>query len=193
MTTEEARDPSAAVATATGFSTRDMDELCDATETAIAAGGGFGWLKPPPRQTLEAYWTGVVLVPERTLFVARLDDVICGSVQLVRPSRNNEATAFAAQMTTFFIAPWARGHGLARALVLAVEDTARAEGFTRLNLDLRETQEAAIALYDSLGYARWGTNPNYARVDGRMIAGYYYGKALGKAPSKVKREAEDKA
>ena len=32
-------------------------------------------------------------------------------------------------------------------------------GFAVLNLDLRDTQRAAIRLYESLGYRRWGTHP----------------------------------
>ena len=162
----------------TSFARNDLSDLCDATEAAIEAGGGFGWLSPPPRPTLEAYWRGTLLVPQRILFVARLDGVICGSAQLVRPGDNNEAQAFSAQLQHAFIAPWARGHGLARALTLSVEDEARRAGFTVLTLDVRETQEAAIKLYDSLGYSRWGTNPFYARVNGRYVMGLHYLKTL---------------
>jgi ribosomal protein S18 acetylase RimI-like enzyme len=96
----------------------------------------------------------------------------------VRPPRNNEAQAFAGTLTTNFVAPWARGHGLARALTVAVEDAARADGFHYLGLDVRETLTAAIQLYESLGFVRWGTNPNYAMVDRKMIAGHYYSKRL---------------
>ena len=161
------------------FSGADMHDLCDASEAAIIDGGGFGWLKPPPRHVMEAYWKGVLLVPERDLFVARLDQTIAGSAQLVRPPRYNEAQATVGQLMTSFIAPWARGHGLARMVVLAVEEAARAAGLQILNLDVRETQEAAIALYQSMGYSRWGTHPNYALVNGRWLTGYYYSKVLG--------------
>ena len=77
-----------------------------------------------------------------------------------------------------FVAPYARGHGLARLMMLKVEDRARASGFRVLNLDVRETQTAAIALYESLGYQRWGEHPNYARVKGRTLRGFFYTKAL---------------
>lgn len=156
----------------------DLDDLCDATEAAIEAGGGFGWLAPPERTVLESYWKGALLVPRLRVFVARLDGVICGSAQLLRPAGNNEAQAFSAQLQHAFIAPWARGHGLARALTQAVEDEARRESFTILMLDVRETQEAAIKLYESLGFSRWGTNPFYARVGRRYLAGYHYFKPL---------------
>ena len=160
------------------ISDMDLADLCDATEAAIIDGGGFGWLTPPSRRVLERYWKGVLLVPQRSLFVARLNGAIVGSAQLVRPPRNNEAQVFAATITTNFIAPFARGHGLARDITIAVERAAREDGFSHLTLDVRETQTAAIQLYQSLGYEHWGTNPDYAIVDDEMIAGRYYVKRL---------------
>lgn len=158
--------------------TADLNDLCDAADDAIRAGGGFGWVEPPPRDVMERFWKGVLVVPERVLFVARLDGVVAGSAQLVKPPRNNEAQAHAAQLTTSFVAPWARGHGLARRLTLAVVEEARAVGFRVLNLDVRVTQEAAIALYESLGFRRWGTHPFYALVQGQPLAGHFYCKDL---------------
>jgi ribosomal protein S18 acetylase RimI-like enzyme len=160
------------------FAGTDLEDLCDAADDAIKAGGGFGWLAAPPRHIMESYWRGVLLVPERRLFVARLDGTICGSAQLARPPRHNEAQAFAAQLTSNFIAPWARGHGLARRVVVAVEESARSAGFGILNLDVRDSQSAAIQLYESLGYVRWGSHPAYARVDGQTIPGHFYYKRL---------------
>jgi RimJ/RimL family protein N-acetyltransferase len=163
------------------YSGTDLDDLCDATERAIVEGGGFGWLKPPPRQVLENYWKGVLLVPERRLVVGRLDGTIAGSAQLSRAPRNNEAQAFAGTLTGTFVAPWARGHGLGRGIVLEIEKLARELGLMVLNLDLRDTQKAAIVLYERLGYQRWGTHPVYARVEGRVVPGHYYFKLLDDA------------
>ena len=160
------------------FSDEDMHALCEATHAAIIEGGGFGWVKPPDRRSLESYFRGLLLVPERQVFVARLNGTIVGSAQLVRPPRNNEAQAFSAQLMHSFIAPYARGHGLARLLTLKVEEAARAMKFQVLNLDVRETQQAAISLYESLDYQRWGEHPLYARVRGKTIRGLFYCKQL---------------
>lgn len=156
----------------------DLHDLCDATDMAILDGGGFGWLEPPARETLEAFWRGVLAVPERELFVVRLGGTICGSGQLILPSRNDELQRHAAQIKSAFIAPWARGHGLARDLTLALELRARALKFMILNLDVRATQEAAIRIYDNLGYIRWGSHPAYAWVKGELVEGYFYYKNL---------------
>ena len=156
----------------------DLAALCEAADAAILAGGGFGWLASPGRPGMQRYYRGVLLVPERVLFVARLAGVVVGSAQLVRPSRNNEAQSFACSLMHCFIAPYARGKGLGLKLVRAVEDHARAQGYHILNLDVRETQSAAIALFEKLEYTRWGTHPAYAKVAGRVMGGYYYCKAL---------------
>ena len=168
------------------LSDADLAELCDAAEVAILDGGGFGWLSPPPREAMERFWRGVMVVPERHLFVGRLDGRLGGSAQLIQAPRNNEAQSAIATITSNFVAPWARGHGMARDLTEACEEAARANGVRFINLDVRETQEAAIQLYESLGYERWGTNPNYALVGGRRVSGFYYTKNLrgrGKARS----------
>src|SRR5713226_6142073 len=138
----------------TRYSGTDLDDLCEATESAIVEGGGFGWLKPPPRQVLENFWKGVLLVPERRLVVGRLDGVIAGSAQLSRAPRNTEAQAFAGTITALFVAPWARGRGIGRGILIEIERLACELGLAVLNLDLRDTQRAAIGLYESLGYQR---------------------------------------
>ena len=158
----------------------DLQDLCEATEQAILEGGGFGWLAAPARSGLENFWRGVIQVPERSLFIGRMDGVVAGATQFVRPTRNNEAQSEAAKLTTNFVAPWARGYGLARNLAVAVEEAAVDEGFLVLNLDVRETQAAAIAFYESRGFVRWGQHPRYAKVDGNWIAGYHYFKDLRK-------------
>jgi ribosomal protein S18 acetylase RimI-like enzyme len=166
------------VETVTRLKAGDLNDLCEAAELAIRAEGGFGWLKPPPRETMERYWRGVLTVPERTLFAGRIDGVIAGSLQLVRPPRNNEAQAMAVQVMTAFTAPWARGHGLASRLLEAAEVRALEDGFAVINIDVRGTQSVAVALCETLGYTRWGTHPRYARVDGHFVAGIYYFKDL---------------
>ncbi|HET6605756.1 MAG TPA: GNAT family N-acetyltransferase [Rhodopila sp.] len=160
------------------FVDHDLHALCEATDAAIIDGGGFGWVTPPGRRAMESYFRGVLLVPERELFVARLNGDIVGSAILVRPPRNNEAQAFSAHLMHAYVAPYARGHGLARKLTQGVEDRARELGYHILNLDVRETQAAAIRLYQSMGYIRWGEHPEYALIRGRVVTGFFFYKRL---------------
>ena len=140
-------DPIASVERIEELCANELNDLCDATDAAIQGGGGFGWLDLPARDILERYWQGVIAMPARVLMVARLDNVICGTCQLWKPPVNNEAQKHIVQLTTNFIAPWARGHSLAKKLIEKVEEEALKEGFAVINLDVRETMTEAIALY----------------------------------------------
>ncbi len=170
--------PERLVAKTEQFGRGELVDLCTATVEAIRDGIGFGWVRPPTRQRLEAYWRGVVLVPERVLFLGRVDGSVAGSVQLVKPPPAYEAVHFTTQIDTHFVAPWARGHGLAKQLLEAAEAEARDGGFSVMRLDVRVTQERAIALFESCGYRRWGTLDTYHKVNGDMIAGHFYAKEL---------------
>lgn len=176
--TVQTKDPALHVGRVESLSAGDLNDLCDATDLAIEAGGGFGWVRLPARDILERYWRGVLAMPSRRLFAARLDGTICGAAQLVLPPQNNEAQAHVVQLTGHFIAPWARGRGLSKRLLAAVEAAAAAEGFDVVNLDVRETMEAAVALYEGAGYTRFGEHPFYARLDGKFVRGFYYTKRL---------------
>ncbi len=156
----------------------DLNDLCDATDAAIEGGGGFGWLYIPERPMLERYWQGVIAAPTRLLFVARLDGVICGTTQLILPPGNNEAQAHMVQMTTNFVAPWARGHKLARMLLETVEEKALELGYSVINLDVRKTMIRAIELYEAMGYTKFGEHPLSVRADGKTIESIYYYKNI---------------
>ncbi|MGM0423226.1 MAG: N-acetyltransferase family protein [Pseudomonadota bacterium] len=158
----------------------DMSNLCEITESTINAGGGFGWITAPARESLERYWSGVLAVPQRHLIIARMDGMLCGAVQLVEPTLQNEAQSFAASLLANFVAPWARGYNIGRELAQTLENLAIEKGYTVLNVDIRETQRSAITLFESLGYKKWGENPYYAQIDGKTIKGLYYTKVIAR-------------
>ncbi|MEQ1789697.1 MAG: GNAT family N-acetyltransferase [Rickettsiales bacterium] len=157
----------------TKFRHADLDEICSSTEDAIRDGIGFNWVVPPGSDVLEAYWRGVLIVPDRVLFVGRLEGVLVGSVQLVKPGLSKETSSFCASLEAHFVSPWARGHGLAKMLLEAAEREARAQGFSVIKLNVRETQDRAIKLYEDHGYIYWGTLPYYEFVNAHMIAGKF--------------------
>lgn len=160
------------------FEQSDLDDLCEAADEAIIDGNGFGWLTPPRRAVQEAFWKGVLVVPVRELYCARFESRIVGSGQLVKPFTNNEASGHIAQVATFFIAPYARGHGLAIGLLAVIEKSAAAQNFKILEVDIRETQSAAISLLENNGYERWAVKKNYAWNGKQYVDGYYYKKDL---------------
>jgi GNAT superfamily N-acetyltransferase len=162
----------------------DLDNLCKATEDAINDGIGFNWVSPPMREVIENYWRGVLVVPERELFGGWLDGTLAGSAQLIKPSKSKETTYFAVKLEAHFVAPWARGHGMAVALLEAAEREAAAQGFSIMNICVRETQSRALQIYQEAGYIRWGVLPYFEYVNGKMLAGHHFYKKLD-VPSSI--------
>ncbi len=160
------------------FEKGDLEELCDATELAVLEGGGFGWINPPPRKVLKDYWNGVLIVPERDLVIGRLDKIVAGSCQIVMPSKNNEAQKHICNLTTFFLAPWARGYGISPRLIEYAEKYVLDKGFKVITLDVRETQLRAIEIYKKNGYQCFGSNDYYANVHGKYIKGLFFYKNI---------------
>ena len=147
----------------------DLADLCNITEQAIKAGGGFGWLTVPKRDKLKKYWTGVVLINTNILLVGRLNGVIAGALQISFKDSNNEAQKNIAKIRSHFVAPWARGYGLAKSMIDNSFNISKENNAKCIQLDIRETQEAAIQLFKTKGFIKWGENPYYAYINGSLI------------------------
>ena len=156
----------------------DLADLCNITEQAIQAGGGFGWLFVPPRNILKKYWNGLVLINYKKLLVGRLNGVIAGALQLSFQPLNNEAQKNIANIQSHFVVPWARGYGLAKEMVDFAINSSKENTVKCLQLDIRETQETAIHFFKSKGFIQWGENPYYAFVNGKFIKGLYFYKNI---------------
>ena len=67
-----------------------------------------------------------------------------------------------------YVTPRARGTGIGRAVVSRAVEVARGmEGVTTIQLGCSENSTAAAALYKSLGFVHWGTEPDALHVGGR--------------------------
>ena len=165
------------------FNVMDLEDICDATVDTMKETVGFNIgtqnIKEQQRDQIIKYWQGALLVPERSVFVGRLDGVIAGAVQLVKPSAGNHTSMFSCNLDNHFVAPWARGFGLSNAMLESAEIEARKLGFSIIRLSIRETSEAAIKVFEKRGYIRWGILPKYEIDQDRIVAGYFYYKELG--------------
>ncbi len=59
------------------------------------------------------------------------------------------------------IRPELRGRGLGRGLVRAAEEAFRADGFTRITLEVRPSNAGALRFYEALGYRKVYQVPEY--------------------------------
>ena len=164
------------------FEKGELEELTSATMNAIQEGIGFGWIKKPAKNKIIEYWKGVILVPNRWLFVGKYKGIISGSIQVVTFSSTNEAAIFRVFIDTHFVATWARGHGLAKLLLEEAEKECKLNNYSHVLLDVRETQKRAIKLYEQIGYKLWGELPVYHKLENKkMVSGKYYFKDLGES------------
>lgn len=162
------------------FQTRDLArQLEELLIDAVDSGASIGFL--PPLRAAEAaeYWNSVMRAMEeghRVLIAAVEDGKVQGAVQLACETRENGRHR--AEAMKLFVHRRARRRGLARQLMLAAEEAARARGITLILMDTRKGGEAE-GLCDSLGYVRWGEVPGYARsADGELHATVFYYRTL---------------
>jgi putative acetyltransferase len=92
--------------------------------------------------------------PEVTLFVARENGVAlaCGAFQL-----HGDGTA---EIKSMFVAPQARGHGIGRKVLEAIEAAVRGR-VNALRLETGVKQLPAIRLYEAAGFRRRGPFGSY--------------------------------
>jgi GNAT superfamily N-acetyltransferase len=89
-----------------------------------------------------------VVVPRSTFLIGRLGGraVACGALRLLEGDM--------AEVKRMYVEPAARGRGLAKRLLAALEDAARRMGYVTLRLETAHRQPEAIRLYESAGYLR---------------------------------------
>ena len=88
--------------------------------------------------------------PDGGFFVAYADGVPAGCGGW----RTLSGDDMVAEVKRMYVAPEFRGHGVAKALVRALEDNARAAGRKQMWLETGDLQPEAIVLYETCGYQR---------------------------------------
>tara|TARA_Y100001970_G_scaffold227043_1_gene280864 strand:- start:863 stop:1399 length:537 start_codon:yes stop_codon:yes gene_type:complete len=178
MTTQLKEKINISVDVINSLSEVDLADLCNITEQAISAGGGFGWLRAPTRDILNNYWKSITDDKLCKLIVGRLNGVIAGTLQLSYEAPNIESRKNIAQIKRQFVAPWARGYGLAKSMIDFSEHIAKEDNIKSIQLSVRETQDAAVQLFTGKDYKKWGENPFYAFINGSFVKGIYFFKNL---------------
>jgi GNAT superfamily N-acetyltransferase len=113
---------------------------------------------------------------ERILVVAELDGDVVGMAQLVRSGATN--ARHRAEVRRVTVASAARGRGVGRGLMTAVEEAARAHGLTLLWLTTHADTDAD-RFYEAIGYTRLGVVPSYSRrPDGSLASGVLFYREL---------------
>ncbi len=107
---------------------------------------------PPPDA---AQLSAIVASPDTVLYVARVDDVIVGSLTL---AFYRIPTGVKAWIEDVVVSADARGHGVGEGLNRAAIAEAAHRGAKNISLTSRSTRDAANRLYQRLGFEPYDTN-----------------------------------
>ena len=125
---------------------------------------------------LEAMHRAALEEPGRVVLVAEREGEVVGMAHLAPAGPAN--APHRAEVQRVAVARQARGTGVGRELMAAVEEAALARGLTLLWLTTHEDSDAC-AFYEAVGYTKLGVMPAYSlRPDGTLSPGAFYFKRL---------------
>ena len=140
----------------------NIETLGDMMHACVHAGASIGYILPYSHDDGVAFWRRKVMPRldggNLLLLVARDGERIAGAVQLDYDTPPNQPHR--AEVRKLMVHPDFRRRGLARRLMLRVEEEALALGRHLLTLDTR-TGDHAEPLYTSIGYRTSGVIPGY--------------------------------
>ncbi|MFG3344969.1 GNAT family N-acetyltransferase [Streptomyces sp. NPDC048018] len=116
-------------------------------------------------------------LPEHYLVAETAGAELVGYLRLVPPTPM-ACHAHVRQIQGLAVAGPARGRGVARALLRAATDRARAEGATRITLRVLGHNAPARALYAAEGFAVEGVLPGEFLLDGQFVDDVLMGRSL---------------
>lgn len=156
-----------------------VPQLAALLQDAVHHGSSVGFLPPLTTETAERYWLETLCEVgqgKRILLVAGEGGEVKGSVQLALAAKQNGLHR--AEVQKLLVHTRFRNRGVARSLMAAAEESARAAGRTLLVLDT-EQGSTAERLYERCGYTRSGVIPQFAlSADGSLITTVVFYKLL---------------
>jgi ribosomal protein S18 acetylase RimI-like enzyme len=145
------------------------DPLLDAVHRVVEAvmrlGGAVGWVDVPDRAETAAWLAGIaaeVGAGRTRMALLGVDGRVEALGRWTRYAK--ETVAVNGEVLQVMVHPDFRGRRLARRLVVALVEDARARRVETLTLDVRGNNHAAMALYESLRFEVYGRLPDFVAV-----------------------------
>jgi acetyltransferase len=139
----------------------DIDSLATLLCDAVNSGSAVSFLAPLSHEVAHSWWRKQIEAadPKSVFLVARDGKEIVGTVQLHASWAPNQPHR--ADIAKLIVHRRARGNGIGKQLMEAIEQEASQVGYTLLVLDTRRGCEAD-SLYRKLGWTEAGIIPNFA-------------------------------
>ena len=110
--------------------------------------------------------------------IGAFDPDLVASVGILHAPRHPKG-AHHAHVWGMYVQPAHRRRGIGKLILDAAIAHARSlEGVTQLNLGVSESTPGARALYESVGFVAWGTEPRAMRVEGEYYAEVFMARKL---------------
>ena len=148
-------------------------------QDCVDSGASVGFLPPLSTEEAARYWQGVeadLAASRRKVWLALEQQQIVGAVQIALCGKANGRHR--GEVEKLMVLQTARGQGVGRALMQAMEQGAREADRSLLVLDTR-AGDVASHLYRQLGYQEAGQIPDFALgADGKLAATVIFYKTL---------------
>ncbi|WP_158773504.1 GNAT family N-acetyltransferase [Cobetia sp. L2A1] len=141
----------------------DCDKLIILLNDCVESGASIGFIAPLEAGEAESYWRGVasdIAEGYHGLWVVRDGEFIVGAVQLRFCAKKNGRHR--AEVEKLMVHTAFRQRGIARQLMMEIEQQEKAYQCTLLVLDTRSDDTASL-LYRNAGYQEAGRIPQYAK------------------------------
>jgi ribosomal protein S18 acetylase RimI-like enzyme len=173
--------PAASIRRVDQLSARELDDLTEVLVSCVAQGASLGFHAPLRADAAHDWWVGIPRDGVILLVAEHLGRIV-GTVQL-QPAESDNGR-HRGEVAKLLVHPEWRRQGIARALMTALEEEARATGKTLLVLDTREG-DPSNDLYRALGYREAGRIPGWARdAGGGLSTTVFWYKPL-ESPSEI--------
>lgn len=158
---------------------RRVSELAAVLVDCVAGGASVSFMAGYSQREAEGFFSRVadgVGAGSRALFAGFADGTLAGTAQLITDMPPNQMHR--ADVAKMLVRRAARGKGLGKALLAAVEAEAKAQGKTLLVLDTM-TDSVAETMYCAAGFVKLGAIPNFAQFpDGSFGPAAFFYKAI---------------
>ena len=141
-----------------------LPELAEMLQASVSQGASIGFVMPFTLEQAQAFWRRLLPAierEERILLVARQAGRVVGTVQLLLDMPDNGRHR--AEVVKLMVHPQARRQGIARELMLQIQQRAIQHQRHLLVLDTL-TGDTAEGMYRQLGFQLAGSIPQYARA-----------------------------
>ncbi len=114
-------------------------------------------------------------IQRNVVFGGFVDDTLAGVVTLSLTARRATKQRHKAEIWSVYVAPEHRCLGIAKAMMVQTIAEAKQLGFLAVMLSVADGNLTALRLYESMGFLRYGTEPQAIRLpdDGRFIDNHF--------------------